>query len=189
MAFWHVRDRIRLEAGHVLDLASDGGGFGIQYCETARTAKRPTHGKAEQRIQCGHCGHVIVFTVYSTALTRRHRFIAYGLGAVLLAVAALVYGIGIDAVVSAASPLWPLLLAAAEIALIVLALGFLGYAAMFEYGVRSPRMWRGGPVPRDSHLAMFDPHLGSKPLSHTGRASSSIHHQHTDDRPTGSGST
>ncbi|MEQ4300915.1 hypothetical protein ABNF97_05890 [Plantactinospora sp. B6F1] len=189
MAFWRVRDRIRLEAGHVLDVASGGDGFGIQYCETALTAKRPMRGKAEQRIRCGHCGHVIVFTVYSAALTRRHRFVAYGLGAALLAVAVLVYGIGIDAVVSATGPLWPLLLAVSEIALIVLALGFLGYAAMFEYGVRSPRMWRGGPAPRYSHLAMFDPHLGNKPLARTGRASSTIHHQHTDDRPPGSGST
>ncbi|MGX7669656.1 hypothetical protein [Plantactinospora sp. DSM 117369] len=189
MAFWRVRDRIRLEAGHVLDLASGGGAFSIQYCETARTAKRPAHGKAEQRIQCGHCGQTVPFTVYSTSLTRRRRFAAYGLGAALLAAAALVYGIGIDAVVEADSPLWPLLLTAAEIVLIVLALVFLCYAALFEYGVSSPRLWRGGPLPRDDHLAMFDPHLGTKPLARSGRVSSSVHHHHTDDRPAGSGST
>ncbi|GAA3738747.1 hypothetical protein GCM10022225_22150 [Plantactinospora mayteni] len=189
VAFWHVLDRIRLEAGHVLDRSSASGPHSIEYCETARTATRPAHGKASQRIRCGHCGYPVPFTVFSVALTRRRRCYAYALGTALLAVATLVYGAGIDAVVGADSAVWPLLLAGAEIALIVLAVAVLGYAARFEHGVRSPGLWRGGRVPRDGHLAMIDPYLGRKPSVRNGRLIPSVHRHPPDDHPTGSGTT
>ncbi|MFY1689647.1 hypothetical protein [Plantactinospora sp. WMMB782] len=187
MAFWRVMDRVRLEAGHVLDRPSAQGVSSIQYCETARTAIRPAHGKAERSVPCGHCGQLVPFTVFSVALTRWRRCYAYGLGVVLLGVAVLLYGVGIDAVVGADNPVWPLLLAGAETTLIVLASTVLGYAALFEHGVRSPLLWRGGGVPRDGHLAMVDPHLGRKPSARDGRLIPSVHHHPPDEYPRRSG--
>ncbi|MDW5328687.1 hypothetical protein [Plantactinospora sp. KLBMP9567] len=184
VAFWVVRDRVRLEAGHLLDRSSAPGTHTIEYCETARTATRPAHGKTEQVIHCGHCGHPVPFTVFSVALTRRRRLYAYGLGAILLVAAAMLYGVGIDVVVAADSALWPLLLAGAEIVLIALAVMILSCAAAFEHGVRSPALWRGGQVPYGGHLAMIDPHLGRKPLArNASRVISSVHHHPPDDNP------
>ncbi|MEN3613273.1 hypothetical protein AAH979_27435 [Plantactinospora sp. ZYX-F-223] len=175
-------DLIQLEAGHVLSRSSAPGVYVTEYCETVHTATRPEQDKAEHHIRCGHCGDAVPFTVYSVALTRRYRLSAYGFGAFLLVVAVLVYTVGIDAVVGADSPVWALLLAGAEIVLILLAVRVLLHAAVFEHGVRSPMLWRGGEVPRDGHFAMIDPHLGRKPSARNGRMISSVHRHPPDDQ-------
>ncbi|GIG85487.1 hypothetical protein [Plantactinospora endophytica] len=183
MAFWRVRRQIRLEAGHVLGRSSAPGVHFVQYCETARTVTRPAHGRAEHGISCGHCGHVVSFTVLSVALTRRHRMIAYGIGVLLLGAVVLLYAVGIDAVIEADTPVWALLLTVAEIALIMLSVLLLAYAAVHEYGVRAPGLWPHG-ARHDGHLAMIDPDLGRKPSARNGRAISSVHRHPPDEQLT-----